>query len=349
MYLTPPIDDYQFFTAVLESKFEAGLSLDNTNLEFGKANLGGLIFDVERPFKIERIKVNSGRTGGGRMIQLFDQNGESVISKLAIVAAGEQTIELNWTIDLPGKGYRLLVTTGKPFAHVTNQAQFPIEVDDLITFRSGVYDGEENEETYYYFFDWEVSATHPCGPAHTEVFINPEDTVGILEVFSEFDTVYLSQGGTLALEALGEEFDTYEWDLGTGLFETGQNVIASFLEAGDYSIFLNASSANGCINTAVKEILVIDDLQTGIEDIIENDLKIKVFPNPANDRIYIQIVQNPGSILPSIVRLTDILGRAHLVQKHDFSRELVGIDVQALLPGRYVLTIGDAHTMVVIQ
>jgi bacillopeptidase F len=347
-FLTPPVFENAEFYAELEEKHQAGQTLDEANIEFTDESLGGLIFDVERPLVIERVKVHSGTSGGGRMLQLFDPNGESVISKLAIVSAGEKTIELNWQLDTPGKGYRFEITTGKPLAHVSNGIQFPIEVNDLISIQSGIYDGVQTTESYYYFFDWEISAKHPCGPAVVEVMIEQADTIGIIEILSESDTVYLSNGGIVELNAEGDGFSSYEWDLGNAILDIGQTVNAEYFEPGVYLVILDASSENGCSTTAVKEITVIDDLQTGIEDPAQT-IDYKVFPNPASGKLYVQIINKSSSLKQHEVFLFDLLGRKHLSKTLDFTSGIVELDVHSVSAGQYIVKVNGKNAIVVIQ
>lgn len=347
-YLTPPVSEDAVFYAELEEKYQTGQALNESNIEFTDESLGGLIFDVERPLVIERVKVHSGTSGGGRMLQLFDPNGESVISKLAIVSAGEKTIELNWQLDTPGKGYRFEITTGKPLAHVSNEAQFPIEVNDLISIQGGIYDGVQTTEAYYYFFDWEISAKHPCGPAFVEVFTEQADTVGAIEITTESDTVYLSNGGIVELNAEGDGFNSYEWDLGNAILDVGQTVNAEYFEPGMHMVILNASGENGCSTTAVKEITVIDDLQTGIEDPVRS-VDLKVFPNPTSGKLYIELIDKSNNPNQCEVHLYDLLGRKHLSKTLDVTPGIVEMDVRSISAGQYILQVNGINVIVVIQ
>jgi len=347
-FLTPPVIENAEFYAELEEKHQTGQTLDEANIEFTDESLGGLIFDVERPLIIKRVKVHSGTSGGGRMLQLFDPNGESVISKLAIVSAGEKTIELNWQLNTPGKGYRFEITTGKPLAHVSNETQFPIGVNELITIQSGIYDGVESTDAYYYFFDWEISAKHPCGPAVVEVIAEQADTIGPIEILSESDTVYLSNGGIVELNAEGDGFSSYAWDFGNAIHDVGQTVNAEYFESGVYLVILNASSENGCSTTAIKEITVIDDLQTRIEEPVQS-IELKVFPNPVSGKLYIQIFDKSNNLKQHEVCLFDLLGRKHLSKIFDFTLGIVEMDVRSFSAGQYILQVNGKNTIVVIQ
>jgi len=64
-------------------------------------------------------------------------------------------------------------------------------------------------------------------------------------------------------------------------------VIGSVVGLGPHLYFVIVTDINGCQNTDSVTITVIDD--SGIEDMVNNDIDINVFPNPNNGTFYVSI------------------------------------------------------------
>ncbi|MEA3476917.1 MAG: PKD domain-containing protein [Bacteroidota bacterium] len=79
----------------------------------------------------------------------------------------------------------------------------------------------------------------------TDFTISPNDTSCVGEVVS-FD-------GTGSADII-----SWDWDFGDGNIASGQNVTHTYTSAGTYSISLIVANANGCLDTAIHQRVVID-------------------------------------------------------------------------------------------
>jgi hypothetical protein len=118
---------------------------------------------------------------------------------------------------------------------------------------------------------------------------------------------------------------------------TGPNAFTSSLqnpgnlEKGCY--YLTVTDANDCIATA--DSACVDDLRTGVLS-IENKMELKLYPNPANDILYLKYnkdaVSNPGGLK---IEILSVSGRVVKIRENIADK----IDISYLDEGIYFINI----------
>jgi len=164
---------------------------------------------------------------------------------------------------------------------------------------------------------------------------NGSDTLTL----SNYITVYPSppqsitqSGDTLfAIQAMG----TYQWYLNGTIINGATNYFLALADSGDYNVIY--TDTNGCEVEAV-----IFDVHIGIEELGFND-KMKVYPNPAGDKLTIQIPIAIGTQFTSgaavEISVYNVLGEKMYVA---VDCRLLTVDCRFLSPGLYYIEIsGD--------
>ncbi|MGE0567206.1 MAG: T9SS type A sorting domain-containing protein [Bacteroidia bacterium] len=99
-----------------------------------------------------------------------------------------------------------------------------------------------------------------------------------------------------------------------------------------------ATGTNGCQNTAVTQIVV--DPCTGIDELVDNDFKFEIYPNPTNEYLKIAFSKE----VQTEIRIIDVNGK--IVKTVYVSRKETIIDVKDLAKGMYFLTNYSLSTLV---
>lgn len=130
---------------------------------------------------------------------------------------------------------------------------------------------------------------------------------------------------TLVLDA-GQGFTSYLWS--NQATSQTVNLSGSTLGIGTYTFFVEATAPNTCIVT--DTIVVTVDGCVGMNEV--DDAKMRVYPNPAGDYIFIQIPQNINGLLS----IKDVLGRT--LKTLDISQGFNSqINVSNLSHGVYII------------
>ncbi len=125
---------------------------------------------------------------------------------------------------------------------------------------------------------------------------------------------------------------TYLWDFADGTTDTVPNPLHDFPNDGTYSVTLYAK--NECKgDTVVSSISVI-----GIEEIIAQE-RIKIYPNPSDGKLYIDISKIGEKI--DEIQVLNSYGQLVFCEKFspDISGTLMSIDLSGLSKGIYTLLI----------
>lgn len=120
-------------------------------------------------------------------------------------------------------------------------------------------------------------------------------------------------------------YDSYEWLLNGQPIPGGDASTIVAMENGDYSVIV--VNENGCIDTS--EIYRVENV--GLEDISDLSKHIRIFPNPATDKIY---VQSPREV---VINLMTIEGK--MISRQ---RETV-LDVRDYPAGIYLLRVSTSE------
>jgi hypothetical protein len=122
----------------------------------------------------------------------------------------------------------------------------------------------------------------------------------------------------------------YEWYLNGSLLADESKRLLVAKKEGFYSVRVRTGD---CIS-APSDLLAFTGLLTNNQSILEAGTPI-VFPNPANEKIYVQHLATDDPNLQ--IRILDMQGRQLPVPKLNRDQELLGIDIGNLAPGGYVL------------
>lgn len=136
-----------------------------SNLPLGIRNnsgIGGYIYNTKKnylvfhtfdDFTLISVKVFSNTTGN-KIIELSDSAGNVITNKVFNFSIGENIVPLNFIIQ-KDKRYRLIGPTYSNF-HATNvDVQFPYTLQNVLSIDSS--SSLNPLDTYYYFYDWNIS------------------------------------------------------------------------------------------------------------------------------------------------------------------------------------------------
>lgn len=142
---------------------------------------------------------------------------------------------------------------------------------------------------------------------------------------------------------------TYLWSFGDNNSSTQAFPTHNYANAGQYTVCLSVTDANGCTSmfcdsTSVQRMmqssqmqyLIVMNIASGISEQSNNDLH--VWPNPASDNIMISMKEANSGVL----RITGLAG--NLIAEQQISGKQSSVDVSQLPAGIYNLSItsGDA-------
>jgi PKD repeat protein len=154
-------------------------------------------------------------------------------------------------------------------------------------------------------------------PATTTVTVNPLPVVAV-------NSDSICAGSFTTLNALGAT--TYSWTPATGLSSTtGANVTANPTVTTSYSV--TGTDVNNCTSTAVSTVVI----KTCMGIATGSGKNFAVYPNPANDRLFIE---TPKSAL---IKLINITGQVVLEQTISIGKN--DINIAALAAGAYNLMV----------
>ncbi|MCK6690896.1 MAG: hypothetical protein L6Q97_02210 [Thermoanaerobaculia bacterium] len=173
-FVTPPIS--------VTTTFYAGASQGGGTGTGGRAeplpastgfagNDYGLVFDADQEFTLNTIDVYSTASGGSMIIELTNSSGTVLqtagpftippgTGSTLANGATPTTFTLNFTIS-PGTGYRLRSAshTGNIIRDnpIGSNFSYPVPISTVGNLTSGLLAGSPNTNTYYYFYDWQIS------------------------------------------------------------------------------------------------------------------------------------------------------------------------------------------------
>jgi len=136
---------------------------------------------------------------------------------------------------------------------------------------------------------------------------------------------------TVSFSNLSTFSDAYEWDFGDGATSNLYEPTHTYLQAGSYQVKLQTSK---CGKLSVDSALVEVQLPSFVEDVSENDFLI--YPNPTNDRVYIQ-----SSCPLTSLKVFDFTGRMVMEKYHN--ETLNSLDLSMLGSGIYFLSINNSY------
>ncbi len=103
----------------------------------------------------------------------------------------------------------------------------------------------------------------------------------------------------------------YYWDFGVGTTATGQNAIHSYGDTGTYTVSLIVISANGCSNTTTQTVTVNAEVQTGLNN-LNNNQNITIWSN--GNTVYVDFSRITRT--DATIEIYNVLGQQLVNEKY---------------------------------
>jgi hypothetical protein len=121
---------------------------------------------------------------------------------------------------------------------------------------------------------------------------------------------------------------TYVWDFCDGnLLTNNEHFYYHWPSPGEYCVCVQVNNGNGCVETFCDTSIVAFD-QSGLSD--ESSYLLNIFPNPSNEYINIQFLNN---VKIEEIELIDLQGK--VLQKFSYAKELK-VDLSGYSIGAYI-------------
>lgn len=238
-----------------------------------------LVFEVFKACTLKSVKVFADGEGT-RIISLKNDEGAIYSEKVFNLTEGEQRVSLNFEL-MPGNTYRLCAQGNcnlrYDFAGWYSSFGFPYELENILSIKysSTTQSITDRKKFYYFFYDWVIKMPD-CSTGLREVYapINEQPTADF-EAFQSNGNVFFRNTGNNA--------NSYLWLLNQDTLSHEANLFYTFEEDGVYPIKL--ISKNTCGTDSVTKEITISN--SGTDKTIEQTVKIKIYPNPAKEKITI--------------------------------------------------------------
>ena len=287
--------------------------VDNTFGSGGNHNTGfegRLLFEAFAPFRLLSVQVYA-QGAGDRTVTLYNAAGDIVQQVTVPVPSGASKITLN--LDIPSAG---LYSIGNPSENLyrnNSGATYPYELGNLVSIYSS--NATSSELTfYYYFYDWEVQESSCLSEAATvNVGVKPTPVAGFTTTVNNL-TVNFSNTTT-------GNANSWSWNFGDGTSSsTALNPVHTYAAAGTYTVTFTASNGD-CSNT-FEQTVTVGTIGTHNPN---DAFAIHVFPNPADQRIQVEIFEALTGRVN--LQITDATGR--LVYEDRFAPASMQMTVDA--------------------
>ena len=245
-FFTPPLDS----TRVYFVRSNTSLAIPDAgpaDNQFGSGSFftGGtyhyLTFDARLPFRLKSVKVYA-NTSGNRNIQLRNAQGQVIRNKILLIPQGESRVQLDF--DVPyAEGLQLGLAGGASNNLFRNNsgAAYPYEIPGVLSITGN---SAGNPAFYYYFYDWEMSASCQSDAVPVAAVVQaPRPQVSISAVPES-----VCEGTEIQLQAgFSQASDPqFTWFDGSVLLGTGNNLLVTLSGAGNHSITCRLFSADTC-------------------------------------------------------------------------------------------------------
>ena len=320
---TPPLMATTTYTVQqLENKPIAHVGPPNNTIGGGGNHNTGfegrLLFEAYAPFRLLSVLVYA-QGEGERTFTLYGPGG--VIQTVNVmVPNGASRVTLN--MDIPSAGLYSIGNVSQNLYRNNSGASYPYILDNLVRIYSSNATGTELSY-YYYFYDWEVQE-QACLSVPTSVTVNV--TPGPIAEF----TAIIANDLTLNFFDLSfGGITSWSWDFGDGSpIVNEQNPEHTFPASGEYLVALTVSDGI-CSHTYQLALTLVSTGLYGPKDAFA----IKVFPNPADDEVNVEIYENlTGRVT---LEMTDALGRVVLSENFAPLSKRISVNTSLLAAGVY--------------
>jgi len=169
-----------------------------------------------------------------------------------------------------------------------------------------------------------LEVTDSCGSAHycdTIYYCHSPDTYFVYTIDDQFASFRDSSNDAIS----------WFWDFGDGFFSNLRNPAHYFNDPGHFLVCLTSST---CYSQTYCDSIIVNAI--GISE-LEQD-QVKVYPNPAHEKIVIEL-QNSSGIRDIWITISDVNGiilRNEMIDNHAYHSQ-IEIDISMLKPGFYCL------------
>jgi PKD repeat protein len=309
-------------------------SVGITDSESNGAHRSGsryLVFDALESVLLNKVTINPDQAGEME-IQLQDSNGSMLDSRVIFIEnSGVQTIDLDFLIPV-GTDLRL---TAVELSNNLSLYRTGTNVSYPYTNSSGISikNSSAGSTFYYFFYNWDIADIKSSRKA-----VNVTVTPSPIADFS-FE-VNSSNNGEVTFSNTSSNSDTYTWDFGDAIGSSNTtNPSYIYNESGTFDVTLTSTSTICGNDTKTFSVTVNISTLSITENILEG---IKVFPNPFNDNLNINLSQSINTIN---VTLYDLSGRIIFnLRKSPINNKVQIKNLGTLSKGTYILQIIDLET-----
>ena len=290
-----------------------------------------LVFDALETVLLNNVTINPNQAGEME-IQIQDSNGNMLDSRVILIEnSGVQTIDLDFLIPA-GTDLRLTaveLSSGLSLYRTGTGVTYPYTNSSGISIK----DSSAGSSFYYFFYNWDIADIKSARKA-VNVNVTPSPS-------SDFSfEVNAYNNGEVTFTNTSTNADTYTWDFGDSLGSSNIiNPSYTYTESGTFDVTLTSTSTICGNDTKIVSVTVNITTLSITENILE---AIKVFPNPFNNSLNINVPQSINSIN---VTLYDLSGRIIFNSKKSPINNKVQIEnLDTLSNGTYILQIKDLET-----
>ncbi|HSH67392.1 MAG TPA: PKD domain-containing protein, partial [Bacteroidia bacterium] len=245
----------------------------------------GLKFDVLAACVIKSVKVYAGAEGD-RTIDVLDNTGAVVKTKVVTIPAGESRVALDFDLQ-PGTQYFIKVSsTLVDLFRASGNATYPYTAAGLVSITETDVQSS-NPGYYYYFYDWEVQAAG-CSSARIAVVatVNPEVAKPTI---TEANKVLSGPAGSGL---------TYQWYMNGNQIPGATNQTYTPTGNGNYTVQVSNGKCS-----ATSDIF---SFTLGINS-LDFDKVVRIYPNPAKEAIFIDAAINLNKEIT--VQIYSVIGK----------------------------------------
>ncbi len=331
---TTPIDTGNSFTTpnlsqsttyyVEEEKEQAPLSAGKPDNGGGGGILNyeqSLIFDVYKDIILHSVKVYS-NSSGTRIVKLKNSSGNLLASKTINVNSGANTVILDFSIPA-GTNYKI---SSQNLYRNNNNVHYPYVLPGILSINKS--SASTNPTKYYYwFYDWKVKKA-PCKSERREVhaYVNKNMPVA--------DFTFTNSDPFVSFTDASQNTGAALWSFGDGGGSSLNNPGHLYLQNGSYQVTLKVN--NGCgIDSKTKTVVI--GMATGLSQQNQGE-KLRIFPNPADDKLNIDL----GSFAKEgLLEIIDFTGKTLYSEKTESGARFIVIDINRYAAGFYLVRFND--------